>query len=290
MDSDDEDQPRVRRRNGSAPSSGISSEIEGSSPGPANAKKQRVTALDSDEDEGAAAIGGMKKRISRFKKPATPKKARRRSNAFSDDDSDFAPIVEDSDADNVPATSSRRGSSVSRSEMDSAFDAESASEMSDAPKKKKTKASTRPSLPKGNSSQGGVSFLTAAEQRQQNKKEEKKTNEDAYEFLKDVRDVGSLQMNTTCIDTLPQKDKKRPGELGYDPRTLYVPPSAWKSFTPFEKQVSTVRSFVCINADYKSRSSGRYVYFMTMYAEKRSGKPCYRSSRIIMTRYAFECS
>ena len=34
------------------------------------------------------------------------------------------------------------------------------------------------------------------------------------------------------------KDGVRPGQVGYDPRTLYIPAAAWKSFTPFEKQVS----------------------------------------------------
>ena len=32
------------------------------------------------------------------------------------------------------------------------------------------------------------------------------------------------------------KDGVRPGEPGYDPRTLYIPKSAWNEFTPFEKQ------------------------------------------------------
>ena len=34
-----------------------------------------------------------------------------------------------------------------------------------------------------------------------------------------------------------KKDGVRPGEPGYDPRTLFVPKSAWKEVTPFEKQV-----------------------------------------------------
>lgn len=34
-----------------------------------------------------------------------------------------------------------------------------------------------------------------------------------------------------------KKDGVRPGEPNYDPRTLLVPKSAWKEFTPFEKQV-----------------------------------------------------
>ncbi|EPX73720.1 MutS protein [Schizosaccharomyces octosporus yFS286] len=48
----------------------------------------------------------------------------------------------------------------------------------------------------------------------------KKDNSDRYEWLLDVRDA----------------DKNRPGDPNYDPRTLYIPPSAWSSFKPFEKQ------------------------------------------------------
>lgn len=51
-------------------------------------------------------------------------------------------------------------------------------------------------------------------------KEEKKSTEDPFSFLVDVRD----------------KDGVRPGEPVYDQRTLYIPQSAWKQFTPFEKQ------------------------------------------------------
>lgn len=64
-------------------------------------------------------------------------------------------------------------------------------------------------------------FLTAAERRAKQQKDEKKSSEDPFSFLADVRD----------------KDGVRPGEPGYDPRTLYVPQKAWKEFTPFERQV-----------------------------------------------------
>jgi DNA mismatch repair protein MSH6 len=33
-----------------------------------------------------------------------------------------------------------------------------------------------------------------------------------------------------------QRDGRKPGDPLYDPRTLYVPKSAWAEFTPFEKQ------------------------------------------------------
>lgn len=64
------------------------------------------------------------------------------------------------------------------------------------------------------------SHLTKAERRAEEDKRKRVENEQAYSFLLDVRD----------------KDMHRPGELDYDQRTLYIPPSAWRTFTPFEKQ------------------------------------------------------
>jgi DNA mismatch repair protein MSH6 len=46
------------------------------------------------------------------------------------------------------------------------------------------------------------------------------TNKDRYSWLLDIRD----------------KEGNRPGEENYDLRTLYIPNSAWKSFTAFERQ------------------------------------------------------
>ena len=45
-------------------------------------------------------------------------------------------------------------------------------------------------------------------------------NKDRYSWLLDIRD----------------KQGNRPGDENYDPRTLHIPSSAWKSFTAFEKQ------------------------------------------------------
>lgn len=45
-------------------------------------------------------------------------------------------------------------------------------------------------------------------------------NKDRYSWLSDIRD----------------KEGNRPGEENYDPRTLYIPNGAWKTFTAFEKQ------------------------------------------------------
>ncbi|WFD30444.1 DNA mismatch repair protein msh6 [Malassezia sp. CBS 17886] len=64
------------------------------------------------------------------------------------------------------------------------------------------------------------SHLTKAERRVEADKKRRMENEQAYSFLLEVRD----------------RDGNRPGDLHYDKRTLYIPPGAWRGFTPFEKQ------------------------------------------------------
>ena len=72
--------------------------------------------------------------------------------------------------------------------------------------------------------------------------EQKKSTEDPFGFLQDVRD----------------KDGLRPGEPGYDPRTLYIPAKAWKTFTPFEKQVrNTIMALLIRDCDLACPSFGR---------------------------------
>ncbi|SPO26840.1 related to MSH6 - DNA mismatch repair protein [Ustilago trichophora] len=69
-------------------------------------------------------------------------------------------------------------------------------------------------------SSASLSHLTKAERRVIEEKRKKAENEQAYSFLVDLRD----------------KDGNRPGDVEYDSRTVYIPKSAWKDFTPFEEQ------------------------------------------------------
>lgn len=114
--------------------------------------------------------------------------------------------MDDSEAE-APALSSRRASSASgRSDFGSSMtEVDSASELSDAPKKvKSTKNKTdykpsRPSIKKVGTGESGKaggssSFLTAAEQAALEKKSEKKEKEDPFDFLKDVRDVSTFSI------------------------------------------------------------------------------------------------
>ncbi|CAA20855.1 MutS protein homolog [Schizosaccharomyces pombe] len=68
------------------------------------------------------------------------------------------------------------------------------------------------------SNKNGV--LNREEKRRQRMEAFKKENNERYEWLLDVRDA----------------DQNRVGDPNYDPRTLYIPPSAWATFKPFEKQ------------------------------------------------------
>ncbi|KAH8084332.1 DNA mismatch repair protein Msh6 [Cristinia sonorae] len=200
-------------------------------------KKPRVC-IPSDEEEedfdgSRPSLNAFTQKLAKFKKP--PAKNRSKKSKSADDDDDF--IVpddqEDSGDEDEPGPSrapSRASHSSSRSSSrlsvhsHSSAPEEDDSDAEPAPKAK-SHGKTRPALKKAESSKGGESstsnlFLTAAEQRANQQKAEKKSTEDPFSFLLDVKD----------------KDGVRPGEPGYDPRTLYIPPKAWKGFTPFEKQ------------------------------------------------------
>ncbi|KAG1747375.1 DNA mismatch repair protein Msh6 [Suillus lakei] len=198
-----------------------------SSPSRGRAKKPRIAPTssvptsDEEDDEGADVRSQFSSRLTKFRK--SPAKLSKKKSRASDDD-DF--IVHDSDSEHERSLS--RASSRSKSSKSAASDDQSGEE-SDVPTKKSTKPKRPP--PKKSKAAGGETgsgsgpgantlFLTKAEQRAQEKKTEKKATEDPFFFLVDVRD----------------KDGVRPGEPGYDPRTLYIPKKSWTDFTPFETQ------------------------------------------------------
>ncbi|GAA6023217.1 hypothetical protein JCM10207_004484 [Rhodosporidiobolus poonsookiae] len=79
----------------------------------------------------------------------------------------------------------------------------------------------RPPLKTSASGSGGIGGIkTAAERAKEKTKQDKKNNEEMFSFLRDPKDA----------------DGNRPNEPGYDPRTIYIPPKAWNTFTPFERQ------------------------------------------------------
>ncbi|KIY68031.1 DNA mismatch repair protein Msh6 [Cylindrobasidium torrendii FP15055 ss-10] len=229
MDEDEDDAPRGRTKSSkrkiledSDEDTPASSVRMDSSPLGAKSrakKKQRISVPPSDEEEDeedAESAAKLSSRLSRFKRPVT--KSRSRSASSSADDDDFIVPDDEDEEDDRQSIKSRSSRSSASSELE-----EDEDEEDDAPKgkkrapaKKKGASVTAPTTP----SDGGSSFLTAAERREQQKKTDKKAGDDPYSFLQVVKD----------------KDGRRPGDPMYDPRTLYVPKSAWSEFTPFEKQ------------------------------------------------------
>ncbi|KAL0575514.1 DNA mismatch repair protein msh6 [Marasmius crinis-equi] len=176
--------------------------------------KRKIILEDSDSDIHASARSTTSRGSSL---PAdsspVPRSGRASSRASTDDDDFIANSDEESDAKSFKSSSraSSRHSVITSDE-----------EEEEEPTRKKATAKSKKAPKLDTVAQGGssMSFLTAAERREQDKKNEKKAGDNPYSFLLDVKD----------------KDGRRPGDPKYDPRTLYVPPKAWKDFTPFEKQ------------------------------------------------------
>ncbi|KIK54062.1 hypothetical protein GYMLUDRAFT_49011 [Collybiopsis luxurians FD-317 M1] len=217
-DSDDEVQP-----SGASSTSRPSSTLPPSSPteSRSRAKKPRYTETlpSDDEEEDSSVASSFTQRLTKFKK--SPAKKGRKSSKASEDDDDFIAPSDSDDEVETTKSSSRPSSRLSMvsgdTEVDDDDDDEPVAKKSKT--KSKAKASARPSMPSADSG-SSFSFLTAAERREQDKKDEKKSAESPYGFLQDIKD----------------KDGRRPGDPKYDPRTLFIPPKAWKEFTPFEKQ------------------------------------------------------
>jgi len=192
-----------------------------------------------------------------------------RSNASDDDDF----IVPDSDTEVKSVKSSSSRSTASRRSVASSDE----SSIEDKPKKAKPKPKPSAKRAAGGkkgataavaegTSGGTNAFLTAAEQREQGKKNEKKVAEEAYSFLADVQDVRFQSFSQSCWPTIAffQKERRRPGDPNYDPRTLHIPAKAWKEFTPFEKQVRLIQKQLTYEFAYINRSFGRSDYIFPL--------------------------
>ncbi|KDQ32081.1 hypothetical protein PLEOSDRAFT_1100597 [Pleurotus ostreatus PC15] len=212
VEDSDSDAPRAMPPASSSPGEPLGGRIQ--------RKKQRVSEPPSDEEESVAV-----KTLDTSRFTSTKKRIVRKSSTASDDDDFIVPSDSESDGQSVKSSSSRlsRPSGISsEDDFDDDDDEDSVPKKKSKPPKKTAskKGASKETSSSTPSMTGGASFLTAAEQRERGKKDEKKAAEEPYAFLQTVMD----------------KDKNKPGDPGYDPRTLYVPPNAWKEFTPFEKQ------------------------------------------------------
>jgi DNA mismatch repair protein MSH6 len=208
---------------------------------PGRTKKRRISRAPSEEpDEVSIGKNKFTEKLQRFKKspqkkvpcmhfptfrfpwsPLTIYADKKRKHA--DDDDFIVPDgASDSDVASIPSEGDRRSASRSSARSISGLDSDE-DEEDERPKGKKaaSKPSGKSQMSNAPAAISSSPFLTAAERNTQDKKLEKKSVEKPFGFLQDVKD----------------KDGVRPGEPGYDPRTIYVPKSAWAEFTPFEKQV-----------------------------------------------------
>ncbi|GLB42318.1 putative DNA mismatch repair [Lyophyllum shimeji] len=218
VDSDDEGVPPGKQRKSSQFSSSPVAKV---------AKKQRISKGppgDEDDEDDDGAQSSFSQRLTNFRK--SPVKKTRKSRCKTSDDDDFI-VPDDDDDDDAKSIKSSASCSSASSRRLALSSEEDFSDLDDENPKSKSKGASKKApavkktvaaAPEASSSTG--MFLTAAEKRQQEKKDEKKAAETPYSFLADVKD----------------REGRRPGDPNYDPRTLYVPKSAWAEFTPFEKQ------------------------------------------------------
>lgn len=215
---------------------------------PGRTKKRRLSRPPSEEPEENEDVAIGKKafteKLQKFKKPPQKKVpcmrlltlqflcwslivyTDKKRKAMDDDDDFIVPDnASDSDVASIPSEDDRRSASRSSARSASGFDSDDDEDNIPKPKKAASKPSGK-SQASNAAAPSSSPFLTAAERAMQDKKLEKKNVEKPFSFLRDVKD----------------KDGVRPGEPGYDPRTIYIPKSSWAEFTPFEKQVGRCRS------------------------------------------------
>lgn len=152
--------------------------------------------------------------------------------ANASDDDDGPASEQDSDADDFGKTSKRskvttnksRASAVASSSRptgsNSALSSFKMGNGASASSSPRSLIGANNGAARSGASSASLSHLTKAERRVIEEKRKKAANEEAYSFLVDLRD----------------KDGNRPGDAEYDSRTVYIPKSAWKDFTPFEEQ------------------------------------------------------
>ncbi|GAA5904211.1 mismatch repair ATPase MSH6 [Sporobolomyces salmoneus] len=200
-------------------------------------RTQKSMILDSEEEEEEQVSPAKKKPVASKKSAAkTQGKGKKKKSADEDDfsmgsgedsGSDSEDYFDDgldealANASDDAASSSSSSVPTPKAKSSSKPRSSTAKPSSSSSKAQSTLAATRPALKSSASGSGGLGAIkTAAELSKEKEKQQKKANETAYGFLAKPKDA----------DGVPHS------EPGADPRTLYIPSAAWKTFTPFEKQ------------------------------------------------------
>ncbi|SDA02255.1 BZ3501_MvSof-1269-A2-R1_C50g00263 [Microbotryum saponariae] len=219
--------------------------VPSSSSAPSSIKipTKRSAVVDSEDDEAEDEIVAFKKKFSvaKTRAKATAVADSEDERAFLDDDSSSEEEVRPrkkatkgkgkkaDDDDDFSASEDYFKDDIDMDEVDSdAFEpalkskGKSVASSSPSTSKKAAPTASRPPLKSaGASGSGGLSSIkTQAEVAREKAKQQKNANEATFSFLVDPKDADGI----------------RPGEPGYDPRTLRIPTKAWNTFTPFERQ------------------------------------------------------
>lgn len=200
------------------------------SPTKGTASKQPKSVVKTENARPAAAgsgTSGKRKTVSYAESDNSddeegPVLRKRKKVVESDDEDDFKPdgedIDEDEDAEMSDVVAELNGSPGPVEEL--------ASEDEELPAKPTTESVT-PNNILGSKFNASSSYKATAKlktpvvkSKPKPKKSFEKENEERYQWLVDVRDAA----------------KRTPGDPQYDPRTLYIPSSAWAKFTAFERQ------------------------------------------------------
>ena len=222
-DDDDEDQMPVRRRSAARkPISYAESEEEGAESDSDDEASDSFSASPSSRKRKRGGLSGKRQRsrrdeddfiVSDHHEDASDDDAHS-AVASMDEDDNKDEDEDDEDALPKAGRSKPKPSAAAKSSPLNAFKMGSSS--ASTPARGRTSSDTPP----GRLVNSSLSHLTKAERRVIEEKRKKAENEQAYSFLVDLKD----------------KDGNRPGEPNYDSRTVYIPKSAWKDFTPFEIQ------------------------------------------------------
>lgn len=166
--------------------------------------------------------------------------------ATSDDDDFFAHTDSGSEADSksVKSSSSRSSASSRQSILRDGDDDVMEESDYDKPKKSKAKSSKgkveKSTKPLAATSQANSGFLTSAERREQGKKDEKKSNEDPYSFLQNVKDVRfcSQSQQSECLLCISERWQE-----------------TWRTWLRSE---NTVYSSFCVERIHSIRKTGNF--------------------------------
>jgi hypothetical protein len=111
-------------------------------------------------------------------------------------------------------------------------------------------------------------FLTAAETRKAKEKEDKKESDEVFSFLINRRD----------------KQRRKPDDPDYDPRTIYISPEQMRELKPFEKQFWSIKQTNMEVSHLTTAGWPKLIIRLCCSSRRASSSSCMRRMRKLGTR------